>query len=522
MQLVRAIARAIGIAIALGLAILASAAPASAAEKKDYGPKVDRVSLSDWYEVRGPGFSLFARGDKKRVVSAGKRLLSFIEVVQATTNIHKLEPRAPIRIFMLEMLDYYRFGPRGSGGVAFTETAPWQLVVNRDVGSSRETLLHEYTHFLTTNHGQAYPRWFEEGFAELLSTLRFKEDLAYVGAPPGGRLAVVQREGGLPLRAILGAREYPDMIQWFYAQSWLLTHYLHTAHAFGDPRQLESMQRYLSLLHQNTPWETAFNRAFEQDVDELEELLEQHRARLRKPNASFPVITIEIGLPDRSRLSLFRVSKGRIAELLGDLKHAGHGASKATEDFYRKSLDLDSERVGAQASLAIVLAEQGRFDRAAELAAVPTGAADPPELRLARARVQSLAARASSPTDANLLGKARTSLRAIVQDKPDELGAWLALGESYLEQTGDPAEGIAAIEHVRAEAPRLTADLTLAKLYMAAERRSDARRELRSIVRWHGSESADEARELLKELRRLDAEELFTDPDHELGGAAND
>jgi len=217
MQLVRAIARAIGIAIALGLAILASAAPASAAEKKDYGPKVDRVSLSDWYEVRGPGFSLFARGDKKRVVSAGKRLLSFIEVVQATTNIHKLEPRAPIRIFMLEMLDYYRFGPRGSGGVAFTETAPWQLVVNRDVGSSRETLLHEYTHFLTTNHGQAYPRWFEEGFAELLSTLRFKEDLAYVGAPPGGRLAVVQREGGLPLRAILGAREYPDMIQWFYA-----------------------------------------------------------------------------------------------------------------------------------------------------------------------------------------------------------------------------------------------------------------------------------------------------------------
>ena len=62
------------------------------------------------------------------------------------------------------------------------------------------------------------------------------------------------------------------------------------------------------------------------------------------------------------------------------------------------------------------------------------------------------------------------------------------------------SDGIAALEHVRERAPGLTPRLTLAKLYLAAERPGEARELLARVVRGSSANEAAQARALLEEM----------------------
>ncbi|TPE61099.1 hypothetical protein FJQ54_09390 [Sandaracinobacter neustonicus] len=90
----------------------------------------------------------------------------------------------------------------------------------------RDTLLHEYAHhFMMQMGGGTVPAWYREGFAEYVMTAAFRPDRIEYGGANRERYWILMNLPWEPLEKVLaGARNMG--FGNFYAQSWLLTHYL--------------------------------------------------------------------------------------------------------------------------------------------------------------------------------------------------------------------------------------------------------------------------------------------------------
>ena len=109
-------------------------------------------------------------------------------------------------------------------------------------------LLHEYVHHLMMqNFPFGYPAWFIEGYAEYFMETTVNESTIKVGLATG-RAQGLALEQWLPMQELLTKRvsEIPDSKRGtFYAQSWLLTHYL-----VSDPTRAKQLQAYLTAIGQ--------------------------------------------------------------------------------------------------------------------------------------------------------------------------------------------------------------------------------------------------------------------------------
>jgi len=472
--------------------------------------KVEGVELSGWVEIRGASFSLVTDLPTPAAMREARNLLDFIEVLRVTSNAERFEPRLPLRIVLFRnFLDYRKFSSIGaSAGEMHEGTLRWHLLVNRQAATGSEVLFHEYAHYLIHNQGVLYPRWFDEGFAELVSTVQFHDGKAILGAPPAGALLTLKRPGELPLRNLLGAREYPRQIGLFYAQAWLLTHYLHTAHAYEEPSLLEPMQRYLARLQQGDAWARAFDAAFELPVSQLERRLEQHRARVIATEARFPAISVALEADGSESLRRVSLEPAQAAAILGEVQLTTRGDVRSAAKFFRKSLALGGGTESAQIGLAQVYAKQGRLGSArklAEQAAVSKSA----EALYTLAWVRELVARDADEEDPTKMERARQSFRELIAKYPELPAGYNGLGRTFVDGKTDSVEGIQAFETLRETAPALVDGFALAKLYAAANRRRDAREALWRLRRWHGTRGRERAQKLLDEMERRDLADLF-------------
>ena len=110
----------------------------------------------------------------------------------------------------------------------------------------RQVLFHEYTHhFMLRNAPAAYPAWLVEGYAEYFAPTRFTPDAVELGVT-SYRIAWLRGAVWSPFKDILGRRaltgEQEDITA-FYAQSWLLTHYM-----MSDPARQARLARYASAV----------------------------------------------------------------------------------------------------------------------------------------------------------------------------------------------------------------------------------------------------------------------------------
>jgi Flp pilus assembly protein TadD len=125
-------------------------------------------------------------------------------------------------------------------------------------------LFHEYTHHFTfRNFSTPYPTWYAEGFAELMSTVRFDSngDIT-VGLMPREREHGLTRANvRIPIEVLLAPpKDYKfDLrsMDVFYGRSWLLAHYLN----FSDAR-MDQLPVYLKALGGGTPSLEAAKTAF--------------------------------------------------------------------------------------------------------------------------------------------------------------------------------------------------------------------------------------------------------------------
>jgi tetratricopeptide (TPR) repeat protein len=198
----------------------------------------------------------------------------------------------PLRIYLISAADWNQLTdssilqgfmyPRGLGFTAVLNAQSW----------AKETILlfHEYTHFMLRHATTtSYPRWYDEGFADFLSTFEYARGKSKVGMPSVDRLhslAMFGQARWVPLRTVLEAKttflsddgkESHSEELGFYAESWALVHYL----VFEAPDGHRGLQEYLRLRSTNVSIDDAFSRAFKMTVAEMEDSLKKYVRRKR-------------------------------------------------------------------------------------------------------------------------------------------------------------------------------------------------------------------------------------------------
>ncbi|HKA13453.1 MAG TPA: hypothetical protein VKH41_00425 [Myxococcota bacterium] len=228
-----------------------------------------------WIEVHSANFSIYTALDEASARQMLEDRELFRAAILAVTKVRRVVPHVPTEIYAF-VSNYEPFRPGSNIAGYFHPTLRTNLVaIDARPGKqrilARAILYREYTHFLLHNEGRAaYPLWFDEGFAQMLSSVDVLGAMVRIGVVPAHRVDRVRHAPKLPYSRILHAQSFTGWSQAeigsFYAQAWLLVHNLTLGQLgnFGD-----LLDRYLAEVGRGIDEDVAFHSAFGIDVDDL-------------------------------------------------------------------------------------------------------------------------------------------------------------------------------------------------------------------------------------------------------------
>jgi hypothetical protein len=261
---------------------------------------------AEWRRAESAGFVVYSEGSEGQLRERVLQLEEFDRLLRVLTGLR--EPRSPnkLQLYLVNGPAQLRQIWPAGGADGFYATSPDGIVAVVDHGSRQdwsthqEVLFHEYAHhFMLQYFPAAYPLWYVEGFAEYVATVRFVEDAIEFGRFNEARASWVSyRSGWLPLEAILFGRTDRlggEQVAKFYAQSWLLTHYL-----MRDPERRAQLGRYLTAVTQGQDARQAFAAAFGTNPSVMQRALSRYSSETltysRLPRiaaAEAPTVSIE-------------------------------------------------------------------------------------------------------------------------------------------------------------------------------------------------------------------------------------
>ncbi len=376
-------------------------------------------------------------------------------------------------------------------------------VVDTDNEDSDNTLFHEYVHhYMFQYHNAAYPGWFVEGFAEYLAPSEMGISRVRYGMYRPGRLySLEDTNGWVPMEDLLRSRLTGNSARRgaaYYAQAWLLTHYL-----LGDPARQARMSAYLAAVARGEEPIVALATHIGRTPDELGREMRSYLGR------GITVYTLQEALP-RAEVTVTSLPRStgdvvwldlRSARPLGEdgpalVARAQASATRNPADrlpavvlakLQRETEDLD----GARRTLEPVLAAWPEDAEAQWLMGVVLN-------EQADATEDDAARRA-------LTRQARTHLSAAYQADPLDYRIYLALLDNRRGAPGFPSDNDVAIaESAWLMAPQVgTTAFQAAQLLMHKERYLEAAYVLAPLANNpHGGDSLRSVRALLAEARQ--------------------
>lgn len=230
---------------------------------------------ADWHRYENSYFIAYSDASEKKTRSILEGLEKFRVAASQAANVRVPESASKTEVLIFRSRDDYNAVSPGKNTAAFALNALGQFrIVMRASGQKEtdlETVRHEYTHVLLGYLSFRYPKWYDEGFAELVSTIRFiKKDTQFVmGEPPSD--IVYSRGDGFDWNRLVADGWNNESIHRrkahdAYVQSWLLTHYSMIGNEFAN---YEKFLRYLRAWASGEPPLSAFEQAFGMDADSL-------------------------------------------------------------------------------------------------------------------------------------------------------------------------------------------------------------------------------------------------------------
>ena len=244
---------------------------------------------SRWLSVETPGFVVYAAGSERRATDQALQLEQFDGLLRRMTNAPAERSPSKLEVYIFSSDQFEEAFPHFGDNVAGVYYAQTERIaaysifsVNSGLGS-QDILFHEYAHhFMYQYFNNAYPAWYIEGFAEVVSTAVLSPERIVIGRANPARTRDLLSTTWLPMDRVLttSTSQFRDGREaaMFYAQSWLFAHYL-----LLTPGANAQFATYVRELRSGRPALEAFQRGFGVTPSEMQATL---RAYLRgNPNA---------------------------------------------------------------------------------------------------------------------------------------------------------------------------------------------------------------------------------------------
>jgi tetratricopeptide (TPR) repeat protein len=296
----------------------------------------------EWHVAETEHFRIYSEGSTGALTEQAAVLEDYRGLLDALTTrpASSIEPK--LDIFLLDGIgDARPFSSTSRGIVGFYVGTSGRIAAYSvaDDAGAQTTLLHEYAHhyMLGTQGHIAYPRWYSEGFAEYFSTAQFSPGVIQVGGASPGRVDWLVYSEWMPIdRVLTGKWKRGIDVPRFYAQSWLMTHYL-----LRTPGMADKLAAYLQAVTAGQENVAAFREKVMPSTDlqgALKNYLSQRKLTLttytRSPKTAAEVkvtalpasadpmllllANLEFGLPEEDREAAMKRVRAAAARFPGD------------------------------------------------------------------------------------------------------------------------------------------------------------------------------------------------------------
>ena len=306
---------------------------------------------AEWLRAESPNFVMFSEGSEETLRARVEQLEEFDRLLRLLTGTSA--PPSPNKLHLYFVRSYGQLSqvrpvPQGIGG--FYAASPDGIVAvidhswRQDYMTHEEVLLHEYAHhFMLQYFPAAYPTWYMEGFAEYVATTRLTGDSIEFGRFNEARASwLADRSGWLPLDRLLfsdpGELRGPEVAK-FYAQSWLLVHYL-----LRDPERRRQLSQYLVAVGRGENPRRAFSAAFGTTASQLQRTISRYGGndmsfsrlpRISAAEAPLVNVTRLASIPDELVLAQAAVRLTRTEDADRFLRHV-RGVAQGRGDAFAK------------------------------------------------------------------------------------------------------------------------------------------------------------------------------------------
>lgn len=230
-------------------------------------------------------------------------------------------------------------------------------------GDTLAVAYHEYVHLVIHRVLAGAPAWFHEGLAEYYSTFEMTSDTrARLGTVLRPHVLLLREQGMLPLTTLMAVNQdsalyNEDRRSSFYAQSWLLVHYL----LLGQQgKYVSRVAAFVGQLADGVPVEKACEQALGTTPTALEEELwayAQQESYLRQ------LVTLPSAVAPLERVSPSVVSEAEVRATLGDVLLNMSRLDQARLEL-AAALAADGQSAAAHAALGQLLMRLGRIAEA--------------------------------------------------------------------------------------------------------------------------------------------------------------
>jgi tetratricopeptide (TPR) repeat protein len=344
------------IAVAVGIALI----PAMVANGADLPGAGKR-----WIDLRTPNFVIFSHAGER----ATRAIASDLEELHAVLgSFSALELSSPIPTYIYVFRSDRDFKPykplregRPSSVSGYFAPRTHGNYIAIDGNARRDAtgiVYHEYVHYFVANNLPGLPLWFEEGLAELYSSLRIRGNYVEFGFPDPYHLVLLRNSPLIPLHELLTADHHSELYNerdrksMFYAESWTLVHYL----LVGSDERRTQTPAFLDLVVAGAPPTEALTRAFDTDERGLERELRLYSQREIFGHLESPV-SIDVDLP----VTVRRMSHAEVLYRLGDLLFQQDESRPEARGYFEAAVEVDPRNGLSWSALGVDAEQHARW-----------------------------------------------------------------------------------------------------------------------------------------------------------------
>jgi Flp pilus assembly protein TadD len=353
------------------LPLLAAATALAASDR----PDADALVHQKWFEARTAHFHLYSCGPTQEVARLAARLEQFRDaysilagaqaVASPPITVLAFPDHAALRPFLPlydgKPANLRAFFNRGSDEnlIALSLSGP-------DAGSL-PAIFHEYTHVLLRHNEPYWPMWLVEGMAEIYATFAVHGGhRTSIGSAQQHHVRLLEQRPLMPLHQLFAVgRNSPEYNERehqgvFYAESWLLTHYLMMG---NNPAIKANFSRLTPLLRLGQSPEQAFTNALQTSLPAMEAQLRHYLER-----GKFEPIELAVSsdLDAPHSFVTRRLTTAEVCYLLGD-ELLRIGRAEAAESFFEQAQGLAPKSPLPYEGLGQLAAQRGERDEALRL-----------------------------------------------------------------------------------------------------------------------------------------------------------